>query len=153
LAPLGRTWQWLSVDHTPQQAGSMVDFQVLHHPAAPYETLLVDNMTIKITGQTTAVDSLPESGALRARFTPNPMRGAGVIEFTLSRAGAARVEILDLSGRRVRSLLDTQALAPGSHHVPFDGRGIRGERMAAGVYFFRVATPAGAVTRRFAILK
>ena len=86
-------------------------------------------------------------------MTPNPVRAGGAIHFVLPHPGFARVEVLDLSGRRVRSLLDRRDLGAGAERVWFDGRNQDGGRLASGVYFYRVETSFGTLTRRFAILR
>jgi PKD repeat protein len=146
-------WQLVSVDHLVQQAGTTLDFQVLDFPVAPSETLYVDNVTIKPVAATTGVDPFEGRMDLAAMLTPNPLHTGGEIHFTLPHAGFARIEVLDLSGRRVRTLLDAHDLAPGARSVAFDGRSADGLRIPSGVYFYRVQTRDGTLTHRFAILR
>ena len=46
-----------------------------------------------------------------------------------------RLEVHDLGGRRVRTLIDDRLLPAGQREVEWDGRGLRGERARDGVYF------------------
>jgi flagellar hook assembly protein FlgD len=66
------------------------------------------------------------------------MLGAGEIRFSLAE-GIARFDLalFDLSGRLVRDLGGYE-VAPGSHHVHWDGRSESGQEMPTGVYFVRV---------------
>ncbi len=73
--------------------------------------------------------------------TPNPSRADATVRFGLARAGNARVELFDLSGRRVRTLV-SGPLAAGPHATRWDGRDARGQAVGAGVYFVRLSTPA-----------
>jgi hypothetical protein len=91
-------------------------------------------------------------GNLAASVTPNPMNPSGTLTFTTAKHGLVRVRVYDLAGRLVRQMLDGR-LAAGFHEVPIDGLGSRGERLASGVYFFRIDTPEGTETGRFAIMK
>jgi len=150
---LATTWQLLSLDYSPRRKGSTLDLQVLDAPVAAAETLVVDNVTIKPASASTGVDPFAGLGGLAAAFRPNPMTGGGEVLFTLPEAGRASVQILDLSGRGVRTLLAPGELAAGEHRVAFDGRAASGERLSSGIYFYRVKTPAGAVIHRFAIVK
>ena len=83
-------------------------------------------------------------GALR-RLTiqpgrPNPFRTTTTLQYDLPAAGNCRVSIYDVKGRRVRVLHDGPAPV-GTNRVDWNGRDDRGARVAAGVYFARVATP------------
>ena len=77
---------------------------------------------------------------------PNPSRDGSRLSFTLPRAGAVRLEVLDLAGRRVWST--EGAFAPGVHGVRWDGRGADGSAAKAGVYFVRLVTGSGVRTVR-----
>ncbi len=67
------------------------------------------------------------------KATPNPFSGRTRIELSLPRAGRVSVQVYDVSGRLVRTLIDGP-LSAGSHHVTWDGRSESGERVAPGVY-------------------
>jgi len=82
------------------------------------------------------------------RITPNPGRGPFTFSFSLAQAGEAEVEIFDVLGRRVASLLSGPAAA-GAHQVVWDGRNTTGRLISDGVYFARVRTTEGTSTSRF----
>ncbi len=153
FVPLSATWQVVTVDRFIMVAGSTLDFQVFDYPVVPNEVMYVDNIGIHAIGSTTGIEELAGSAEFAVIAAPNPMRSGGTVAFAMPRAGSARIEVLDLSGRRVRSLLDEDEVGAGLHRVVFDGRGADGARLQSGIYFYRVATSAGNVTRRFVILK
>jgi hypothetical protein len=62
--------------------------------------------------------------------------------FTLPAAGHARLALHDLSGRRIRTLVDAP-LAEGSHALEWDGRDDAGARVPAGVYWARLERGPG----------
>jgi hypothetical protein len=146
-------WQLLSVDHLVMEAGTTLDFQVFDFPVAASETLYVDNVTIKSVDATTGVDPFEGRTDFAAMLSPNPLHTVGEIHFTLPHAGFAHIDVLDLTGRRVRTLLDAHDLAPGSRSIRFDGRSNDGLRIPSGVYFYRVQSLDGTLTHRFAILR
>ncbi|HTM57300.1 MAG TPA: Ig-like domain-containing protein [Candidatus Udaeobacter sp.] len=75
---------------------------------------------------------------------PNPGHDAVLLRFTLPRQTTAKLEILDVGGRRLwRTSL--HGLGAGNHVVPWDGTRTDGRRMTAGTYFVRI--DAGAATR------
>jgi 1,4-alpha-glucan branching enzyme len=85
------------------------------------------------------------AGLRLAPARPNPARGATSVTFGLPAAGHARLELYDVRGRRVRTLVDG-ARAAGEHVARWDGRDEAGAPAAAGVYFLRLE--AGGATRR-----
>jgi hypothetical protein len=93
-------------------------------------------------------------GAQTAVFvSPNPLNPEGVLVFGMPNDGPARVELFDVRGRRVRTLLNETSMAEGRHEVRIDGTNGRGQPLASGVYWYRVTTPGGTTNGRFAVLK
>lgn len=91
----------------------------------------------------------------RGRVTsvcPNPASGSVGIVFALERAGPARVSILDLSGRRVRSLA-SGAFPAGPHTVVWDGRDDGARPVPAGVYLCMIETAGRRQVARLAWLR
>ncbi len=152
IVPLSATWQLAEVHHLAQMAGSTLDFQVLVYPDAPSQSVLIDNISIRAIDPTTDVSG-PGANGFGVQVTPNPLRVSASIRFVQPEAGFARVQILDLTGRVVRSLYDRPETPAGDHSVVFDGRGESERKLPSGVYFCRVATAGGTATRRFAIVR
>ncbi|MBC8424306.1 T9SS type A sorting domain-containing protein [bacterium] len=69
---------------------------------------------------------------------PNPFNPTTKIAFTSARAGHVTLEIYDVTGRLMRTLVDGHVGA-GEHATLWDGRGDDGTRAASGVYFARFA--------------
>jgi hypothetical protein len=92
-------------------------------------------------------------GHQAASVTPNPINPSGVLAFHTEKPGSVSVTMFDLQGRLVRTLMEMPLVPAGEHAVRIDGRGERGEVLPSGVYFYRVNSPDGSVTGRFAILK
>ena len=90
---------------------------------------------------------------LAASFWPNPMNPSGVLRLTTSARGYVSVRLFDLSGRLVRTVVKSQAFDAGDHAFALDGRDDRGAALARGVYFYRIESPDGMTTGRFAIVK
>jgi hypothetical protein len=90
-----------------------------------------------------ATSDVADGGPTRVLWTlasPNPFRGSTLLRYDAA-GGAARVEIFDVAGRRLRQLAPPQAGAAGA--IWWDGTDDRGRRVAAGHYVYRVHTPAG----------
>jgi hypothetical protein len=87
---------------------------------------------------TTWVRRSPGTGRLAIRrIAPNPFRGSATVEWHSPRGGAARVEILDVAGRRVLAR-DLGAAPPGAGSWRFDGTAGDGGPIAPGAYYVRL---------------
>ena len=67
---------------------------------------------------------------------PNPFGASTGLSFTLSHGGDIRVDLFDITGRRVRSIERTGA-TPGEHVLVWDGRDGDGRSLPSGVYLAR----------------
>lgn len=68
----------------------------------------------------------------------------------LTEAGPVVVELFDVTGRKVRTLV-TRDLSAGSHDLGWDGRDDAGHAMSSGLYFYRAQTSTGTFTRKVLI--
>ncbi|MFO7653451.1 MAG: FlgD immunoglobulin-like domain containing protein [Candidatus Krumholzibacteriia bacterium] len=83
-----------------------------------------------------AVDDRSTTFGLRAT-TANPFTGAVTLQYSLSRGGPAQVDIYDVAGRRVRTLLnDSRDIGTGV--LVWDGRTESGAEAPGGVYLARL---------------
>jgi uncharacterized membrane protein len=87
------------------------------------------------------------AGLALAAPSPNPSSSRTRLDFELPAAASAELAVFDASGRRVATLVDGEQPA-GPHSATWDGRSAGGERVAAGLYFARLTTPQGSISRR-----
>lgn len=89
-----------------------------------------------------AVDRQDASGGPVAfglgRNYPNPFNPATVIPFTVDERSRVRVDILNCTGRRVKTVTDA-VREPGRHTVSWDGRTSQGAPAPSGVYLVRLS--------------
>ena len=78
---------------------------------------------------------------------PNPTSSNGIIRFSLPAAGAARLELFDLVGRRLWAR-EVGGLGPGDHEVRLGD----GSRFLPGLYLVRLVQGAHAAVARVAIV-
>ncbi|RPD49754.1 T9SS C-terminal target domain-containing protein [Hymenobacter sediminis] len=78
---------------------------------------------------------------------PNPSAGAATLSFELKRSGATTVQVRDLTGRQVASVINAGKLAAGSHRVALPAT------LKAGVYTVTVTTPETSQSVRFVVSK
>lgn len=114
------------------------------------ESNLVFHSVSDVTGDTPEPDYLTE---LKQNY-PNPFNPRTSIEFTVGgkRSAEVTLEIFDVSGRKVASLLDRR-MTPGMYLVQWDGRGARGRKLSSGIYFMRLSVDRDVMSRKIVLLK
>ena len=98
-----------------------------------------------------AENMIPKRFALYGN-APNPFNPLTIIRFDLPRATAARLEIHDVTGRLLRTLIDRK-LEPGTRSVVWDGRDDTGHMVGSGVYFYKLEAADYRATRKMTLLK
>jgi hypothetical protein len=76
--------------------------------------------------------------AMHLELRPNPFNPSTQLSFELAQTAPTTVEILDLRGRVVRTLVAKESFDAGSHSLHWNGRDDRGSVVASGVYQVRV---------------
>jgi hypothetical protein len=88
----------------------------------------------------------PEAFALSQNY-PNPFNPSTDISYTVPKASQVRIEVFDLLGRNVATLLDG-VVQPGEHRVRFDGKGL-----ATGMYIYRLSVPGQVFSKKMLLVK
>jgi len=83
---------------------------------------------------------------------PNPFNPSTEISYRLPESGAATLEIFNLAGQRVTTLVQGEQKA-GTYTVTWRGRDDRGREVSSGVYFYRFTAGGMAETHRMLLLK
>jgi hypothetical protein len=83
-------------------------------------------------------------------YPPSPNPGAGPVRlaWSMPQRDHVRVQVYDVSGRLVRTLVDGTRDA-GRYEMAWDGKDREGSRTAAGVYFARAQVGREVAVRRF----
>ena len=82
---------------------------------------------------------------------PNPVMGRARLTFGVPSAGTVHLDLFDVMGRRVAAVIDGRRFEPGHHRVEWNGRDARGNAVAPGVYFFRLAVDRSSLTRKIVV--
>ncbi|MCR9131545.1 MAG: T9SS type A sorting domain-containing protein [bacterium] len=78
---------------------------------------------------------------------PNPFNPATTINYSIADAGTVQLSVFDVTGRRVAVLVNETKNA-GAHTVQFDATSL-----SSGVYFYRLETPSGILTKKMLFVK
>ena len=96
--------------------------------------------------------TLPEEVALYAN-SPNPFNASTSIRFSIPAESRVRLDVLNITGQRVATLLDSKKNA-GTHTIVWNGKDNRGVTVTSGLYFCRLRTDDGtAVSNKMMFVK
>ena len=87
-------------------------------------------------------------------ITPNPLNPKAVLTFATSKPGMVKVQMYDVQGRLIRTLMDESSAAAGYHDVTIDGHDANGSKLASGIYYVKVRSSVdGEIMKAITILK
>jgi hypothetical protein len=83
---------------------------------------------------------------------PNPFNPQTSISFVLPATAVVRLEVFDVEGRRVATLVDA-TMPAGRHRVLWDGTDRDRRPVATGTYFYRLTAGKRSLSRKMLLLK
>ena len=113
-----------------------------------------DTQTVQVYGSgdtgTATEEDVARALLHLAQSYPNPFRQSTTIDYTVEQAAPVTLEIYDLLGRRIRTLIRAKQQGPGPHRAVWDGRDDSGTPVSSGAYFYQLRV-GDAVTSKQAI--
>jgi subtilisin family serine protease len=138
----------------------------------PYQTWTSESFDFYVSSEATG--DLSSSGSWKGRATgfpnaagesellpgdfvlaqnyPNPFNGRTEIVYTLGEPQEVSLEVYNLNGQRVRSLVGGSRKA-GEHRVIWDGKSHTGEEVTSGVYFYKLKCGDTVLTKRMNLIR
>ncbi len=95
--------------------------------------------------------AVPVVFALRQNH-PNPLTSATSISYDIPRDGLVTLEVIDVEGRIVRTLLD-EVMPAGRHSAAWNGSDAGGAQVGPGVYFVRMKAADFSATRKMMLIR
>jgi hypothetical protein len=95
--------------------------------------------------------ALPNSLRIEACY-PNPFHATASVLFSSPSFARIRIDILDTSGRHIRTLFDRDT-DPGEHLVVWHGESDGGQPVAAGIYCCRIRSGSLVHTRKLVLVR
>jgi hypothetical protein len=86
------------------------------------------------------------------RNYPNPFNPETKIVFNLPEEGNIKLEIYNIRGQKVKTLLDCY-MSPGCSEMIWNGKDDNGKAVGSGIYFYKLQTPAKSYVRKCMLLK
>ena len=80
---------------------------------------------------------IPQNFKLSQNY-PNPFNPVTFVTFQLPDAAKITVDVFNVLGQRLKTLINNQDLQPGYYSAQWDGKNDLGKKVAAGVYFLQL---------------
>lgn len=84
-----------------------------------------------------AEPAIPPNEFHLAQNYPNPFNPTTKIGFTMSKSGLVELQIFDINGRTVKTLVN-EIMQAGAYSVIWDGKNNSGQSVASGLYLYRI---------------
>ena len=82
---------------------------------------------------------------------PNPFNPATKVPYTLARKSEVNVSVFNILGQKVKTLVNAEEL-PGPHEVIWNGDDDGGNKVASGIYFYKIVTADYIATRKMVLM-
>ena len=130
--------------------------------AVGYDSLTVDDVIVNHNLATTVNFILKETPneddylpvlatALNGNY-PNPFNPETTISYSLKEAGRVKLEVYNIKGQLVRSLVD-EVQATGHYKLVFNAKDDRGRSIASGVYMLKMSAPGYKKTTKMILMQ
>ncbi|NUQ80532.1 MAG: T9SS type A sorting domain-containing protein [Bacteroidetes bacterium] len=116
-----------------------------------FVSILSQNRVLRLTGSSvlTSVQDVTEPASFRLLSAyPNPFNPTSRIRFSLDRPGEIRLDVFDLTGKRVAVLADNQRFPAGESQLFFNATGL-----SSGVYLIRLLSGNQSETIRAVLIR
>jgi len=125
----------LKVAYNMDDLGSGLDVKIGNSKQRNYRILIGTEEYIE--SNSSGVNVIPEGIELWQNF-PNPFNPSTTVVFTLDKSIEVNLEIYNVLGQRVRSLINNKSMEKGYHPILWNGKNDQGSTVASGIYFIRL---------------
>jgi hypothetical protein len=96
--------------------------------------------------------SLPALKLALYQNNPNPFNPTTTISYYIPEKCLVKLEVFDVAGLRVARLVSSEE-GSGCHSVKWKGMGEDGDRVASGVYFYRLTAGNQTISKKMVLLR
>ncbi|MBI4722264.1 MAG: T9SS type A sorting domain-containing protein, partial [Candidatus Stahlbacteria bacterium] len=166
------TQQWLSVNPkndtitAGESTGVVIGFNTQELDTANYYATLhlksndiyhpdtIIPIRLKVLRDTIEVEEMPlvPKTFFIAQNHPNPFIGTTVIEYGIPNAAAVTINIYNILGQKVATLVNENKKA-GFYTVKWNGKNGMGKKVATGIYFYRLDTHEYTATKKMYLIR
>jgi len=148
------SWQQETFDLSAYEGETVqIRFRFASDGYVTEEGWYVDDVNITSSGSGTGIEDpvIPHTFAV-LQNVPNPFNPMTSISYQLPESARVTVEVYNVAGKRVSVLVDEHQ-EPGYKSIIWDGTNDRGQKVASGVYLYRVNAGNRVVEKRMVLLK
>jgi minor extracellular serine protease Vpr len=116
-----------------------------------YNLLITADIAVPVTEVERISSAVPTSYMLSQNY-PNPFNPSTNIEYSIPIKGAVKLQIFDILGRSIATVVD-EVQDAGIYHTTWTGKTNNGSAMSSGVYFYRLESGSFSKTARMLLLK
>ena len=115
-------------------------------------SVIVANVLGDAMGTDLTTTPLPDTFELSQNF-PNPFNPSTEIQFTVGKDALVSLNIYDIQGRLVSSLIDNYFYSAGSYQMNWNGKNQYGTQVPSGMYLYKLESSNQIVTRKMVLMK
>ena len=128
------------------------------HGSAVFNNVMTKMNCEPCHGNPHGASSVAEIGGSAASFKlsqnyPNPFNPSTKIQFSLPQTEKVKLEIYDIQGNLVKSLVDYDLYQAGNYEVMWDGKDNHGRQVSSGIYFAKMHAGKFAQTKKMNLVK
>ncbi len=97
-------------------------------------------------------NNLPEEYSLEQNY-PNPFNPSTKIKFNIPKDSNVKLEIFNIIGERIATLISNKEYKPGSYTVTWDGTNQFGRHVPSGVYLYKLSAGKFSSVKKMMLLK
>lgn len=148
---INKTWYLNDILNNTSEQIDASSFSNYSANLAPYESriITIDNSPITYVREQTQV---PLIYKLLQNY-PNPFNPTTTILFEIPNTEKVKLDIFDILGRKIASLINNEVRQKGRYQVIWNGKNSFGEAVASGVYFYRLQSGNFVNVKKMIMLK
>lgn len=131
-------------------AGQNIYIAFRHHDVTDMFYMKIDAIEL-LRGTSNDPTPVAKKTALKGNY-PNPFNPETSIAFDLAQDANVAIEIFNVKGQKVRTLINDR-LNAGSHSIVWNGTDDNGKNVSSGIYFFNMKSGKYTSTRKMILMK
>jgi len=140
-----------TLSYTTGATGVVINDEITITSNDQYNPVYAIAVTLQTSSSNPNDGLIPALTALEGNY-PNPFNPETAIRFSLKEAAPVRINIFNIKGQLVQSLVNSD-LQAGYHKVVWNGKDSRGNRVSSGIYMYRMETPKYTKTMKMMLMK
>lgn len=144
-------WEQVTLDLSSYSGTAQIRFVFGSASLLTGEGWYIDDVHYSNTTGSSNETIIPIKNKLYANF-PNPFNPTTTISFSLKEAGDVKLEIFNIRGQKVKTLINS-SLPAENHQIVWNGKDDSGKSVSTGIYFYKMKTANYIASRKMILMK